>query len=104
MSANGRNRQLVVTADGANNQTAPCTLRRGGIVTLEGTFTATVTPERKDPNGNWVAVTDNTGTAVLFTKPGTYTLTPLDNWAQYRLNCKPGSFTSGTLTMIIEGR
>lgn len=99
-----RYRSLVVTADGANNQTAPCTLRRGGIATLEGTFVATVTLQRKDPLGNWVDVTSNAGAVMTFTGPGTYTISPFDNWAQYRLNCKPGAFTSGSLTMIMEGR
>lgn len=98
-----RNRKFIVSADGAANQTGWLTLRKGGVVTLEGTFVATVTLERLDAYGNIVAVTDNSGGATTFTLPGTYTIDPASTAANYRLNCQSGDFTSGPMTMMIEG-
>lgn len=99
-----RNRQMVVTADGATNQTSWITLKHGGVITLEGSFSATVTLQRKGSDGNIVDVTNNSAIVSVFTQPGTYTLTPDEVPAQYRLNCKQGSFISGTLNAMIEGR
>lgn len=102
-----RNRSLIVTADGASNQTGFITLKLGGIVTIEaaGAISATVTLQRKGSDGNIVDVTDNSGTVTTFTKTGTYTLNPDQVGAQYRLNMKSGAYVSGQpITMLIEGR
>lgn len=100
-----RSRSLTVSADGANNQTAWCGMRAGGVATIEvpGTMSATVTLERRGADNVVVPVTDNSGNAITFTKAGTYTVSP-QVAADYRLNCKSGSFTTGPFTMLIEGR
>lgn len=98
-----RKRILVVTADGTTNQTGWCSCRSGGIVTLEGTFSATVTLQRRGADGVTVDVTNNAAVVTTFTAPGTYTMSP-GVQAEYRLNCKSGAYVSGTATMMIEGR
>lgn len=99
-----RSRSLTVTADGATNQTAWNSLKKGGVVTLAGTFVATATLQRRGADGNIRDVTNNSGVVTTFTAPGTYTLAPAETQAEYRLNCKAGAFTSGSLGMMIEGR
>lgn len=105
MGVASRSRSLTVSADGATNQTGWCACRVGGLVTIEvpGTMSATVTLERRGKDGVIVPVTDNSGNATTFTKAGTYTISP-QVAADYRLNCKSGSFTTGPFTMMIEGR
>lgn len=101
-----RNRQLIVTADAATNQTGWIQIREGGIVTIEagGAISATVTLQRKDVNGTAIDATDNAGTIITFTKVGTYTLTPNLVPGLYRLNMKSGAYVSGQpITLIIEG-
>lgn len=102
-----RTRSIIVTADGANNQTGWCTMRRGGVATIEapGPISATVTLQRQDTAGNIVDATDNSGTVITLTKTGTYTINP--NWVggMYRLNMKSGAYVSGQpITMKLEGR
>lgn len=101
-----RMRSLTVSADGANNQTAWCSCKFGGVITIEvpGTMTGTVTLQRRGRDGVIVDVTDNSGTVTTFTKAGTYTMSPMSTQAEYRLNCKSGAFTTGPFTMMIEGR
>lgn len=99
-----RSRSLTVTADGANNQTVGVSAKKGGVVTLVGTFVATITLQRKGADNTWRDVTNNSGTVTTFTAAGTYTIAPNEIQAEYRLNCKSGAFTSGSVTMMIEGR
>lgn len=101
-----RSRSLTVTADGANNQTGPCSCKYGGIATIEapGVMTGTINLQRRGRDMVWVDVTDNTGTLTTFTKIGTYTIAPQSTQAEYRLNCKSGGFVAGPFTMMIEGR
>lgn len=99
-----RNRQLTVTADGTNNQTAWCTCKYGGMVTLEGTFVGTVTPQRRGVDGNAVDVTDSAGNVTAFTLPGTYPLNAEFVAGDYRLKVKSGNYTSGSIGILIEGR
>lgn len=99
-----RNRQLTVSADGVSNQTPFLTCKKGGMVTLEGTFVATVTPQRRGVDGNIVDVTDSGGAVTTFTLPGTYPLNPEWVAGDYRLNIKSGAFTSGSIIMLLEGR
>lgn len=101
-----RNRSLIVTADATTNQTGFITLKRGGMVTIEapGAISATVSLECKGSDGNIIAATDNTGTAITFTKAGTYTLNPNQVGGLYRLNMKSGAYVSGQpITIIIGG-
>lgn len=99
-----RRRSLTVSADGVNNQTAWISIKNGGVVSLEGTFAATVTLQRRGADGNIIDVTDNSGVISTFTLAGTYTMTPASTQAEYRLNCKSGAFVSGPMIMMIEGR
>lgn len=103
--SNARRRFLTVSADGATNQTAWCSCKRGGMVTIEvpGSMSATVTLQRRGGDGVIVDVTDNAGTVTTFTKAGTYTLNASGVQGEYRLNCKSGAFTSGPFTMMVEG-
>lgn len=99
-----RRRALVVTADGATNQTAWISLKMGGIVIMQGTFVATATLQRRNSDGTIVDVTNNSAAITTFTAPGTYTLGPNMVQGDYRLNVKAGAFTSGSANMAIEGR
>lgn len=99
-----RFRSLTVAADGANNQTAWCSGKFGGMVTIEGTITGAVTLQRRGADGTTVDATDNSGTVITFTKIGTYTVNPSSTQAEYRLNAKSGAVTAFPFTMLIEGR
>lgn len=99
-----RFRKLVVTADGTTNQTGWCSCKRGGFVTLEGSFVANVTLQRRGADGAIIDVTDAAGGAVVLTLPGTYPIDTGFTQGEYRLNCKSGQFTSGPMTMMVEGQ
>lgn len=99
-----RSRSLAVAADGLTNQTAWISLKKGGIVTVRGTFSATATLQRRGSDGNIVDVTNNSGVVTTFTAVGTYTLAPTETQAEYRLNVKSGAWVSGTMNLMIEGR
>lgn len=98
-----RSRTKTVIADGTANQTAWCSMKRGGMVTLEGTFVGTVTLERRGADQNVITATNNSGVAITFAAAGTYELSPGLVQAEYRLNMKSGGYTSGTCIMLIEG-
>lgn len=99
-----RSRSLVVTADGANNQTAPISLKSGGVVTISGTLTGAITLQRRGSDMTFRDVTNNSGVVTTFTLIGTYTLAPADTQAEYRLNAKAGAVSAFPFTMLIEGR
>lgn len=97
----GRNRKATFT--GTSQQTAAITLKRGGVITLSGTWVATVALQRYDINTSaWEAVTSNSGTAVTFTANGTYTVDPNQIAGDYRVACT--AWTSGSVGVIFEGR
>lgn len=101
-----RSRSLIVTADGATNQTAPCSCKQGGVVTISapGAISATVTLQRRGADMVWRDVTNNSGVVTTFTAVGTYTIAPNMVQAEYRLNMKAGAYVSGQpITMMIEG-
>jgi len=87
-----------------NTFSRPIALKRGGVLTLSGTFTATVSLQRQGMDGNWVDVTSNTGTATTFTTIGTYQVSPIDVPALYRWGVKTGNYTSGTVVGTFEGK
>ena len=100
-----RSRSLTVTADGANNQTAPISLKKGGVATISGaSFTGAVTLQRRGADNVWRDVTNNAGLVSTFTTLGTYTLAPNETQAEYRLNAKSGAVSAFPFTMMIEGR
>lgn len=98
-----RSRSLTVAADGANNQTQPISLKRGGIATISGTITGAVTLQRRGADNVWRDVTTNAGVVTTFTAVGTYTLSPTLTQAEYRLNAKAGAVSAFPFTMMIEG-
>lgn len=87
-----------------NTFSDPIALKRGGVLTLSGTFSATVSLQRKGMDGAWVDVTNNSGTATTFTAGGTYQISPIDVPALYRWGVKTGNYTSGTVVGTLEGR
>ena len=97
-----RNRQTSITAQ--NTFSPPIRIRAGGVLTLSGTWVATVSLQRRGSDGNWVDVTSNTGSATTFTGNGTYTIGPSNVSADYRWGVETGNFTSGTVVGLIEGR
>lgn len=99
-----RFRSLTVIADGANNQTAPISLKRGGIVTISGTITGAVTLQRRGADQVFRDVTNNSAVVTTFTAVGTYTISPTETQAEYRLNAKAGAVSAFPFTMMIEGR
>lgn len=102
-----RRRQIIVTADGANNQTPWISLKKGGvaIISAPGAISATATLQRRNADGSIVDVTSNAGAVTTFTTTGTFTIAPNETQAEYRLNMKSGAYVSGQpITMAIEGR
>lgn len=99
-----RSRSLTVAADGATNQTGWISLKKGGVVTISGTLTGAITLQRRGADGVVNDVTDNVGAVSTFTAVGTYTLTPAETQAEYRLNAKSGAVSAFPFTMMIEGR
>ena len=99
-----RSRSLTVTADGATNQTAPISLKKGGIVTISGTITGAVTLQRRGADNTWRDATNNSAVVITFTAVGTYTIEPQETQAEYRLNAKAGAVSAFPFTMMIEGR
>jgi len=88
-----------------NTFSDPITLRKGGILTLTGTWTATVSVQRYNKaTGAWVDVTSNAGTAFTATANGTYSVAPYEVAADYRFGVKTGNYTSGTIIGNIEGK
>lgn len=100
MSLPVRNRQDSLAANGTFSKVI--SLRSGGILTLEGTWVATVSLFRIGSDGNRVAVTGNTGTPVTFTANGTYTISASSATAQYQWGIT--AYTSGTVVGMLEGR
>lgn len=87
-----------------NTFSNPISLKQAGVLTLSGTFSATVSLQRKGADQNWVDVTNNSGTATTFTAPGTYQITPINIPALYRWGVKTGNYTSGSIVGTIEGK
>ena len=87
-----------------NTFSRPIALKKGGVLTLSGTFSATVSLQRQGMDGVWVDVTSNSGTATTFTAGGTYQVSPIDVPALYRWGVKTGNYTSGTVVGTFEGR
>lgn len=99
-----RSRSLTVSADGASNYTAPCSCRKGGVVTISGTLTGDITLQRRGADNVWRDVTNNSGVVTTFTLVGTYTIGPNEVQADYRLNAKQGAVSAFPFTMTIEGK
>lgn len=98
-----RRRSESITAQ--NMFSDAISLKRGGILTLSGNWTATVSLQRYEAaSAAWVDVTNNSGTAVTFTANGTYSVSPYEHSALYRFGVKTGAFTSGPVVGTIEGR
>lgn len=98
-----RRRTASITAQ--NTFSDPIALRKGGVLTLTGTWSATVSVQRYDEgSAGWVDVTNNSGTAFTATANGTYSIAPAETNALYRFGVKTGAFTSGTVVGSIEGR
>ena len=80
------------------------TLKKGGVLTLSGTFEATVTVQRRGTDGSWSDVTSNSGVVFSTANSGTYTISPYVVAADYRFGVKAGEYTSGTVIGSIEGK
>lgn len=92
-----------------NTFSTPLALKTGGLLTLTGTWTATVSLQRLLDSSTlasptWVDVTNNSGTATTFTANGTYTISPIAVPGIYRWGVKTGNFTSGTVAGVLAGQ
>lgn len=74
----------------------------GAVLTLSGTWVATVTIQRQDILGDWGNVTSNDGSLMAFTGNGTYSVYEPTLNANYRFCVATGSFTSGTVAGVLE--
>lgn len=99
-----RSRSLTVAADGANNQTAPCSIKQGGVATISGTITGAVTLQRRGADNVWRDCTTDAGAVITYTTVGTYRIAPALTQAEYRLNAKAGAVSAFPFTMMLEGR
>lgn len=95
-----RNRQDSLSANSTFSKVL--TMKFGGVLTLEGTWTATVSLFRIGSDGVRVPVTSNTGSAVTFSGNGTYAISPSSVAAQYQWGIT--AYTSGTVVGMLEGR
>jgi hypothetical protein len=92
------------TIGAANSFSTPFEMRHGGILTLTGTWTATVSVQRQLPDKSaWVDVTNNSGTAFTATANGTYSVGPFETPALYRWGIKTGNYTSGSVVGYLGG-
>lgn len=96
-----RKRTNTLTAQ--NTFSDPITLKKGAILTLSGTWVATVSLQRRGSDNNWVDVTNNSGVPTTFATNGTYTVGPFTAPADYRWGPKTGAFTSGSIVGTLEG-
>lgn len=89
-----------------NSFGTPIAIKTGGLLTLTGTFTATVSLQRllDGTASTWVDVTNNSGTATTFTTIGTYTISPIAVPGIYRWGVKTGNYTSGTVVGTLAGQ
>jgi hypothetical protein len=85
-----------------NTFTDPVKIEGSAVVELSGTWSATVSVQRRTDETNWRDVTDNNGTAVTFSGNGQYTFTEPCRDAEYRVGIKTGNYTSGTLVAEIQ--
>lgn len=97
-------RSRTNTISAANTWADAITIKRGGVLTLSGTFSAIVTLQRKPVGGSWGAVSNNSGNPTTFTTAGTYTIEPLAVPADYRWGVATDDYTSGSVVGTIEGR
>jgi hypothetical protein len=98
-------RQRTVTITAQNTFSPAISLKKGGVLTLTGTWSATVSIQRYHKQTSaWVDITNNSGTATTFTTNGTFTIAPNEAQALYRWGVKTGNFTSGSIVGSIEGR
>lgn len=97
-----RNTAAAITAE--NTFSDFLVLKKGGLLTLRGTFVATVSLQRRGSDSVIVDVTSNAGSATTFSAPGTYTINPQDFVGEYRFGVKTGNFTSGEVDGLLEGR
>lgn len=97
----GYARQRKISLTGTSQQSPWCSMKRGGMLTLEGTWVGTVSLVRRGADGNTVPATNNSGAAITYTTNGTYALSPNLVQAEYAVQCT--AYTSGTITGILEG-
>ena len=97
-------RRRTASIGAQNTFSSAISLRKGGVLTLTGTWEATVSVQRYDEGTDaWVDVTNNSGTAFTATANGTYSIAPAETGADYRFGIKTGNYTSGTVVGTIEG-
>jgi len=93
------------TITAQNTFSDPIALKTGGLLTLTGTWTATVSVQRLvEGTTTWVDVTNNSGTAFTATTNGTYNITPVSVPGVYRWGVKTGNFTSGSIVGTLAGQ
>lgn len=99
--AQANSKTKTVTAQ--NTFTDPFIVNKGGIITLFGTFSATVVLQKRLLDGvTWVDVTDNDGLATTFTLAGTYEMQGEGFEVEYRVGVKTGGYTSGTVNIEVQ--
>lgn len=93
------------TIGAQNTFSTPLALKTGGLLTLTGAFTATVSVQRQvEGTTTWVDVTNNSGTAFTATTEGTYNITPVSVPGIYRWGVKTGNYTSGSIVGTLAGQ
>lgn len=98
----GYARYRTATFTAANQQGPWCSMKKGGVLTLSGTWSGTVTLLRRGADGNTVTATTNADAAITFTANGTYTLSPDMVQAEYAVKCT--SYNSGNIVTLLEGK
>ena len=82
---------------------------KGLVLSLTGTFVATVTLQRLQDNTTlasptWVDVTSQAGVVTAFTTAGAYSVEIPDVAGIYRFGIKPAGYTSGTVAGVLAAK
>ncbi|CAB4139770.1 hypothetical protein UFOVP354_24 [uncultured Caudovirales phage] len=100
-----------ITASLAANDvySAPISATQGLVLSLTGTFVATVTLQRLQDNTTlasptWVDVINAAGAITTFTTVGAYSITVPNIAGVYRFGIKPSGYTSGTVAGVLAAR
>lgn len=93
----------------ADVYSSPVSATQGLVLSLSGTFVATITLQRLVDNTSiatptWVDVINSAGSATTFTAPGAYSITIPDVTGVYRFGVKPAAYTSGTVIGVLAIR
>lgn len=94
-------RKRAAALSAAAQQTVFCSAKRGAQLTVSGTFVGTISLIRRASDGNTYPVTNQAGTAITWTAPFSWNMSPIFVQGDYALQMS--AYTSGTANALVEG-